>query len=387
MLFRRAFRPFFLAAGAYGALVLLFWLAVLAGMVPAPASLALTHWHAHEMVFGFVGAAAAGFLGTAVPNWTGTRPLAGAPLAGLVALWALGRVAMGAGGALAPALVAAAVLPFWAGVLAMVALPVLRTRQRRNYGIVAVVGALGVANALVHAEAFGLPAGASAAGLRLGVDGLALLVVVIGARITPLFTANAIRRAGGTPAVRAVPGAHALATPATALFAGADLVAPRSAATGALALLAAALLVLRMAGWQPLRALRDPLLASLHLGYAWTAAGLALLGLAALTGAVPRSAGLHALTAGAFGTMILAVMSRVALGHTGRALRAPPAMALAYGLVSLAALVRVLGPLAFPARPLAAWIASGLLWAAAFGVFTALYAPILLRPRADGAPE
>jgi uncharacterized protein involved in response to NO len=139
-----------------------------------------------------------------------------------------------------------------------------------------------------------------------------------------------------------------------------------------------------MLGWQTLRTLRDPLLWSLHAGYAWVAVGLGCVGASDLGAPLPWTAGLHALTAGAFGSMILSVMSRVALGHTGRALAAPRGMALAYLLVTLGAALRVVGPIAAPSLA-ALWIA-GALWSAAFAIFCALYVPILLRPRVDGQP-
>jgi uncharacterized protein involved in response to NO len=184
--------------------------------------------------------------------------------------------------------------------------------------------------------------------------------------------------------VRSRPWIDRLAIAAVVLVAAADLLRPRGLWSGSAAGAAALLLVLRMSGWQTLRTRGDPLLWSLHLGYAWVPVALACIALADLGGAIPWATGLHALTAGAFGTMILAVTTRVGLGHTGRELRVPPAIVTAYVLISLAALVRVVGPLAAPQLTLPLLATSGLLWMAAFALFLVSYAPILLRPRIDG---
>jgi uncharacterized protein involved in response to NO len=173
---------------------------------------------------------------------------------------------------------------------------------------------------------------------------------------------------------------------AVVLLAAIDLVAPHSFASGLVALLAALLVLVRMSGWQSLRIRSDPLLWSLHVGYGWAAAGLACVAATNLGARIPVTAGLHALTSGAFGATILAVMTRVGLGHTGRALVAPRGIPLAYVLVSAGALLRVLGPVVLPAQGLPVLVASGLLWSAAFALFAVLYAPILTRPRVDGKP-
>jgi uncharacterized protein involved in response to NO len=166
-------------------------------------------------------------------------------------------------------------------------------------------------------------------------------------------------------------------------FAVLDVLSPATAWSSAAALLAATLLLVRMSGWQTRRTLRDPLVWSLHLGYAWLPLGLLLLGLSPLGIGVSRSAGIHALTAGAMGTMVLAVMSRVALGHTGRPLVAPRAIALAYGVVAIAAALRVVGPVFWPDANAPVLQLAGTLWAGSFAVFTVVYAPILLSESTD----
>ncbi len=387
-LWARGFRPFFLGGALHAALLVPLWTAIWLGAVPAPRWLAPTWWHAHEMLFGTVAAAIAGFLLTASPVWSGRPALAGRPLLALAMLWLAGRVALGAAGwlplvaagGLPQALVAAvdlAFLPVLAGVLART---LWGREQRRHHGIVVVVGALAVANAVTHAEALGLVSGLAPRALRLAVDGVVVLIVVIGGRITPAFTANALRRAGLEAEVWALPLVGGLAIAGVAGVALADLLAPGSIGTRVLAGAAGIAVLVRMAGWQTLRALSDPLLWSLHAGLAWVGLGLLLVAVD------PRATvGLHALTAGAMGSMILAVMTRVGLGHTGRPLVLPPGAVAAYALVHAGAVARVAAAVA-PAWQAPLLALAGLLWGGAFAVFAAVYAPILLRPRPDGKP-
>jgi uncharacterized protein involved in response to NO len=386
VLLARGFRPFFLLGGLYGCWVLLYWLAILAGMLAAPARIGPIWWHAHEMVFGFVTAAVAGFLLTSVPVWSATQPVVGWRLGALVGVWLVGRVAVALTGVLPPFWVALLDLAFLPSLATAVAIPLLRARQVRNYGFILALGALALVNLMSHLEAAGVAQTGGLLGSRIAVLLVAVLVVAIGGRIVPAFTRNALRRTGRPGEVRSTPWLDRLAAPAVLLFALCEVVAPRSLAGGGAALLAAAVLAGRMARWQTFRTFYDPLLWSLHLGYGWVAFGLACLAASDLAGLLPWTSGLHALTAGAFGTMILAVMSRVALGHTGRELAAPRGMALAYGLVGVGALLRVVGPAAVPEEGLAWITAGGLLWASAFALFSIIYIPILCRPRVDGAP-
>jgi uncharacterized protein involved in response to NO len=384
--FALGFRPFFLAVGVEGVALTLAWLAVLYGWLPAPAWLDPFLWHAHEMLFGLVLAAIAGFLLTAVPTWTASAPVADARLAGVVAVWALGRAALASASVLPALLVAAADLAFPVALLVAVGLPIVRARAARQAGIVAVLIVLAGANAATHLDALGLAPGAARPALRLAIVFVALLILVIGGRITPSFTQNALVRAGLGARVRARPAFDRLSLAAAAALGLTELLAPRSLATGACAAVAALATLARMGGWQTRFALGDPLLAALHVGFAWVAAGFAAIALADLGAPVPPTVALHALTAGAMGAMILAVMTRVALGHTGRPLVAPRSAHLAYGLVSAGALARVLGPLLAPGAQRAAWTVAGLLWAGAFAAFLAGYTGMLLRPRADGRP-
>ena len=380
----RGFRPFFALAALQVCVSVPLWLASFAGLAPAPLWLSPSLWHAHELVFGFAAAAAAGFLLTAAPTWTQSRAPSGAPLAALALLWLAGRLALALAGSLPLGLVALVDVAFLPALAFTIGRPIVAARQTRNYGFPIVLSALALANVGAHLDALGIAPGAAALCLHASVDLAIVLIVVVGGRITPSFTANAFRRDGIAAVVRIRPWVDRIAIAAVVGVALANLLVPRTAASGALALVAALAVAARLSGWQTRHTLRDPLLWSLHLGYAWVAIGLGAVALADLAGVIPWSVGLHAETTGAIGTMVLAVMTRVALGHTGRPLVAPRAATAAYLLVSAGALARTAGALVFPDPYLRVIVIAGLLWAGAYAVFLAHYVPILLRPRVDG---
>jgi uncharacterized protein involved in response to NO len=386
VLWGRGFRPFFLLAGAYAFAFLAVWLGFLEGWIQTPAWLGPIRWHAHEMLFGFVCAAIAGFLLTAVPVWTGTTPVTGRRLAALAGLWVAGRIVMVFSGRLPPSVVALVDLAFLPCLIAAIAPPVLAARAARNYGFPVVLFALFSANALTHLEANRLVSGGSGDALRAAVYLICVLVVVIGGRIIPAFTANALRRSGSPAQVRSFAWLDTPTVPLLLVFFATELVAPGSRPAGWAGLAAALVVALRMLGWQSASTLRDPLLWSLHLGYLWLPVGIACLAAGSLAGSVPRTIGVHALTAGAFGTMVLSVMSRVSLGHTGRPLAPARSVVVAYLLVTAGALMRTTAPVLLPQAGMSPVIVSGALWAAAFAVFTAVHWPILTAPRVDGQP-
>ncbi len=385
LLFDEGFRVFFLLCGSYGFALLLVWLAVLADWMPAPTWLMPVWWHAHEMIFGFVLAAVSGFLLTSVPAWTGTPPVSGTRLAGLAGLWVAGRVAMTLAGQLPLWSVALADLLFIPFLALAIARPIFAAGNRRNYGFPLVLTGLLVCNIAIHAQATNPTYQAADAALRVAVYLVIVLISVIGGRIVPAFTANALRRAGQSAEVRVRPWIDRLSIAAILLFAALDALAHGTIWTGLCAIVVSALLLVRMSGWQTRRTLGDPLVWSLHLGFAWLPLGFLLLGLGQLGIGVSRSAGMHALTAGAMGTMVLAVTSRVALGHTGRPLAAPSPIAVAYLAVASGALLRVVGPTLWPAAGMPLLHVAGVLWSGAFAVFTLVYAPILLSPRVRSA--
>lgn len=381
-----AFRPFFLGAAIYAALAVPLWTAIWLGGLPAPGWLLPTWWHGHEMIFGFVAAAIAGFLLTASPVWTGGRAISGAPLAGLVALWVAGRVCMALGGALPTWVVAAVDVAFLPAVAGVVTRTLWGSGQHRNYAIVGILALLATANGAMHAEALELTAGTAARALRFAIDAVIVLILVVGGRITPAFTQNAFRRSGIERSVGSWPWLNGLVIGAAAALALANLATVGTTTTGVLAGLAGLAAAARLGGWQSWHTRSDPLLWSLHAGSAWVAFGLVLVGASDLGVAIPRAAGLHALTAGAMGATILAVVTRVGLGHTGRPLELPDRVVWCHALVHAGALARVAAPFLGGGGQRAFLLVGGISWAAAFGVFAARYWHILTKPRPDGKP-
>jgi len=385
-LWGRAFRPFFLALGIYASIAVPWWVLAWTAAVPTPAWLAPMWWHGHEMIFGFAAAAIAGFLLTASPVWTGGPALVGRPLIALLALWASGRIAFAAAGALPGWLVAVADLAF----LPAVAIAALRTiwgsGQMRNYALIGVLAVLAAANGVIHAEALGLASATARPGLRFAVDLVVVLILVIGGRITPAFTRNALRQRGLTSVVHGWPWLDVLTIGTAATAAASGLIVGRTPVTGLLGMLAGLLAAFRLAGWQSWQTRSDPLLWSLHAGSLWVVVGLFLAGASDLGLPIPSTAGLHALTAGAIGGTIIAVVTRVGLGHTGRSLELPVGAVWCYALVHGAALARVAAPFVAGDGHRALLLASGLAWASAFGLFTIRFWPILTTPRPDGRP-
>lgn len=382
---RGGFRPFFLLAGLDAVFNMAVWLLVYRHPDAwPPDGIAPVYWHAHEMMFGFIAAAIGGFLLTAVPGWTNRPPYAGLPLAALVAVWLAGRVAMAATGDLSPVTVAVLDLAFFPALVLALAPPLLRAGQWRNLPFVPLLTFLFLADLLFHLGNLGIVANGQMIGLGLALDIVAILIVVIGGRIIPAFTRNGLLRQGVSIAIPPRPWLdHAAVAAIVAVLLG-DILFPQSPVNGAIALAAAAIQAARLAQWHGHRTLRDPLIWVLHIGYGWLVLALLLKGLWFVEGAAFAAKWIHAFTAGAFATMILAVMTRAALGHTGRGLTAPRPIAVAYLLVTLAALVRVFGGTLFPDSYDGIILAAGLIWIGAFGLFVLVYAPILLSPRADG---
>ena len=377
-LFSMGFRPFFLFAALWAAFALPIWVAAFAGWLPA------THfdrgWHAHEMLFGYLSGVIAGFLLTAVPNWTGRLPVAGAPLAGLVLLWCAGRIAMLIPGFGPAAAIDAAFLFVFAAVIGR---EIIAGRNVRNLKVLVLLSILGIANVLSHA-----PFGEVSLGLlgeRIGVGVVAMLVTLIGGRIVPSFTRTWMAKRGLTPEPAPASRFDTVTLIVSALALALWVGAPQSFAAGLMLTLAGVLNLVRLLRWRGWTSFSEPLVLVLHAGYAWLAAGLVLMGLAILSGgAVPAASGLHALTAGGFGVMTLAVMTRASLGHSGQPLSADARISAIYVLVNLGALLRVLAPMFadFYAEALAC---AALLWAGAFAWFAIVYAPLLLRPRLAAA--
>jgi uncharacterized protein involved in response to NO len=376
----KGFRPFFLLAGVSAALLLPLWLLCLWGRFDPGAYLGPLDWHAHEMVSGYAVAVLAGFLLTAVGNWTQRETVVGPGLLALAVLWVAGRLAVLGVVPLPPAVRAAVDLAFLPCLIVVLARPLWAARNRRNVVMLVVLAALWVSNLAVHLDALGLGlAGWRRRGSLVGVDVLVTVLVVMAARVFPMFTRNG----AGVDAVRNHPRHDQLATASVVAAGLVHTARPGSALAGILAALAAVAVLVQHGHWGPRHTLRIPLLWVLHLGYLWIPVGLGLRALATVS-SVPASASTHALTAGALGTITLGMMARVSLGHTGRPLEAPRAATAAFVLVSLAALLRVGAGLVGGDHYRAGLAAAGVAWSVAFALFVAAYAGVLTAPRVDG---
>jgi uncharacterized protein involved in response to NO len=376
-----AFRPMFLAAGSWAVIALTLWLSMFIGYVQLPTRFGPLSWHVHEMLFGFVMAAVTGFLLTAIPNWTGRLPVRGVRLAALATLWLLGRLAC----------LVSADLPGWLAVLIDLSFPVtlllvavveiIAGKNWRNLPMMAPLAVFVVANLLMHLESLNAPV-PSGLGWRLGIAAPIILISVIGGRIIPSFTRNWLfkRKSARLPG----PATH-FDTACVAVLALAFILwafVPDHYVTGALLIVAALLNAVRLSRWAGWASWPEKLLFILHVSYAWTALGTALLGLSIFNIGVPTSSAIHALTAGAIAVMILAVMPRVTLGHAGRDLIAGRATVAIFVLINGAAVFRICASWQ-PALMAALLLVAGALWIAAFGLFEMIYGPMLLTRRGE----
>ena len=371
------FRPFFLLAALWAAIAVPLWLAAYAHGYALPGSLPAMLWHGHEMVFGYGLATVAGFLLTAIPNWTGRLPVRGVPLAVLAALWLAGRVALLASSVIGGVAAAAFDLAFSLALIAVVARELIAGRNYRNLPMLAALSLLFFANLLMHLHATGVAFTANL-GLRIGIATLLALIALVGGRIIPSFTRNWLVKNRREVAPPAQIGRFDLVCLVLTLAGLIVLVVSHHSQLGAAAeMVAGAAALARLSRWRGLATIREPLLVVLHAGYAWLGLGLLFLGLNDLFAWIPPSGAAHALTVGAIGTMTLAVMTRASLGHSGRPLVAGPGTVAIYILVTLAAVLRVAAPFAGIHMILLVSV-SGAAWAAAFLLFALVYGPLLL---------
>jgi uncharacterized protein involved in response to NO len=377
--FSYGFRPFFFCGALWAAVAVLLWLPQHLGVLALPIRWAPLDWHVHEMIFGYAGAVIAGFLLTAIPNWTGRLPVNGAPLMALVCLWLAGRLAMLASaqtGALAAAVIDVSVLATLAGVALR---EIVAGRNWRNLRVLIVLGVLIAGNVVFHVEA--AITGAANYGTRIGVAAILGMIMLVGGRIVPSFTHNWLARQKPGRMPRSFGRFDAVALAVAVIALAGWVVAPDHGATGLALLLAGALHAARLARWAGDRTIGDRLVLVLHVAYAFVPTGFVLTGLATLWPAVPATAGIHAWTAGAVGLMTLAVMTRATLGHTGRRLEAGMATQLIYLLALAGAVARCVAPFV---PTIAVLHAAGFLWTLAFIAFTVVYGRFLLQPRAVG---
>ena len=380
-LFRLAFRPFFLLGALFSVICVLVWAAMFTGSVAVSPFGGMLWWHAHEMLFGFVAAIVVGFLLTAVQTWTGIAGIRGGYLLGLVLLWLSARIALLYPSNLPAVFITVLDVSFLPLAATVLAIPIVRIRQWRNVVFVPILLAMTFANGLFHVAVYRNDPGLQAMAANFMVMLVVLLMTVVAGRVVPMFTANGT----GTERVQPLrwleqlsPVLMLLAIPAAMGLVPAEIAA-------VVLFVAAACQCLRVFRWRSWVTLSTPLVWSLHLSYWFIVIGLVLLGFSKLNTVINHSQALHALTVGAVGMMILAMISRVSLGHTGRQLKVGPAVFSAFVAMALAALLRVGGPL---------WLSdysvvitgTAILWAIAYGLFVIRYLPVLVRPRPDGRP-
>ena len=373
---RLGFRPFYLGATAVALLAIPVWILMFLGRTEWVPVVPPLLWHAHEMLFGFAAAVIVGFLMTGVKAWTGLQTPRGATLGWLVAIWLAARIAGLAGSYPVYAALDVLLLPAVAVILARL---LLRAGNRRNLPLISLLGFLTLANLMFHLAVLGYVAIDPVRPLYAALALIVLIECVMGGRVIPAFTMNAIAglRLKADPRLeKATAVASVLALLLWVFMPNAPLGAPLLA-------LAAVLQLLRLLSWKPWRTRGKPILWVLHLAYAWIPFGFLLLAMN-LMGWIPVSAGIHALAIGATGGLIIGMVTRTARGHTGRPLQASPVEVAAYSLVFLAAVLRVLVPLIAPQYLVMAVIAAGSAWSLAFALYLARYTPWLMRARLDG---
>lgn len=369
-LFSAGHRPFFLLTALSAIVLISLWLVAYLGRIALSSS-----WHAHEMVYGFSVAAISGFLLAAVPHWTNVQSPKGWPLMGLCSFWLLGRIGFFMA-EVYPAYMVLAYLDliFLPMMIVVVARMIMGAKNTRNYVVVGIVGALMMTNLLYHFYD-------SYAGVRAGIFVVTILAALIGGRVIPAFTQNALQLYSGQPVVCTTPAwTHKVTLISMFLLVIAQGFDMDQRITGVLAFFIAIILFIRMLGWRSLNSFFDPIVWVLHAAYIWLPIGYGLKAVADLTGVIDGNSALHALTIGGIGMLILAIASRAALGHSGRELKVSVGTVVAYLLVMGATTLRV-----FALSP--EWIVvSGLLWVLGYGLFAFVYVPILVKPRVDGLP-
>jgi uncharacterized protein involved in response to NO len=369
------FRPFYLLASVFAIVAISCWVVQFAGWTSSHPVVAGPLWHAHEMIFGYAFAVVAGFLFTAVRSWTNKPTPSGRTLAFIAGLWLAGRVLM-----LTPWPLYAGITDtaFAISVAAGIAVPLLRSRNQRNYFFIVLIVALGAVNAAYYLAMAQWIHATVEHGLRAGIDIILFLMAVMSGRVIPMFTANAVP---GAKALR-LPWLEYAALGSVLALLVADVVTVPATATMLIAGIAAAAHGMRLVLWKPWLTIKRPILWILHVSYAWLVAYLILRALAAAD-LMPIGLAIHALTVGAIGGLTVGMMTRSARGHTGRALEAGKLEVSCYVLIQFAALARVFLPLAMPQWYVEAVVVSGALWAAAFALLAVKFVPMLLRPRID----
>lgn len=375
----KGFRPFFVLAALHAVLFLPIWLLGWTGHIDVSSYWVGPIWHGHEMIFGFTIAVIAGFLLTAVSNWTGEETAVGSPLLALALLWVAGRVVVGAGAVIPGAVVAAVDLAFIPALAFVIGRPLITTRNKRNVMFLMILAAFEVANLFMHLDALGVVSDVARPALMAGIDLTLFVILVIGGRIIPMFTRNAT----GDETIRKSPVVERAVLIGMLLLAFTTVAGVPASVTGSQAAVVGLLVLVRMRTWGTLGTLDQPILWVLHVGHAWVGVGLLLRAAGDFGFGVAATFSTHVLTVGAIGTLTLGMMSRVALGHTGRNLVVARSITIAYVLMTFAVVARAIVPLALPAHSYVAYVIGGVAFSLAFLLYLVEYLPILLAPRAD----
>lgn len=383
-LFSYGFRPFFLLGALWAALAMILWISILSGYSPLATRFDPTSWHAHEFLFGYLSAVMAGFLLTAVPNWTGRAPIMGWPLVGLVGLWLLGRLAIGLSLFFPAMMVAILDLAFPIVLGGLILREIIAGKNWRNLIVLVLLAAFTIANLTFHIEAAGDQYPAQGVGLRSGLASAVMMIALIGGRIIPSFTRNWLTKTGHdarpSPPMQGFDKVVLLVT-LIGLFTW--TLAPHQILTGLILLLLALLHLLRLARWKGHLTVSEPLILILHVAYGFFPLGALVAGLAVLVPDIfSKAASQHIWMAGVIGLMTLAVMSRATLGHTGQALRAGVGTTALYLAIIGAVITRLMADI-FPEQAMAFYQASAFLWIAAFAGFALIFGGPLLRPKAN----
>lgn len=371
------FRPFFLGGAVWAATAMIIWIGAVVAGIEVAGDYGARAWHAHEMLFGFASAVLAGFLLTAVPNWTGRLPVSGPPLLYLLSLWCVGRVGLllaGAIGVLPAVILDSLFLP---ALLAICLREIVAGRKWSELKVMAGLGTLSLANICFHYEV--ITEGTPVYSARLATAAYVMMIMILGGRMLPSFTRNWLNKSGRTdlpvPYNRFDLAVIVASIPAFGLW----VIDPESAWTGAAALAAAVLHALRLSRWRGWATVREPLVTVLHLAYAFVPLGFLSIA-AAAQGVVDTVTALHVLTVGTIASMMLAVMTRATRGHTGRELTASKATCAIYAAIFASALVRPLAAVA-PDHLDLIYVSAGTLWIAAFAGYVLEYGPMLIRRR------
>ncbi len=379
IIFQNSFRPFFIAAGIWATLAVPFWLLNYFGIMIVIDNFNILLWHQHEILYGFVAAAIAGFILTAIPNWTGRLPIKNKPLAILVFLWILGRVGFLTTAIFGTITTSLMDLPFLIVLVLLIMREIVSGKNWRNLPVIILISFFTLGNILVHLQIHEIIDSAKL-GIRLSTFVLSILLALIGGRIVPSFTRNWLAQNKANKFPRPFGNFDKISLISLVVFVFAQVIIPHHQATSLLALLAGLLHGIRFIRWKVWMTLTEPLIWILHVGYMWLCVALVLIGFSGLTDFVPYTSSYHALTVGAFSTMILAVMTRASLGHTGRTIKATLGTTTIFIFITIAAILRVCEPFINESGTLILSL-SGIFWTLSFALFIFIYFPILTQPR------